>query len=323
MKAIVCNQYGGPEVLKLQEDFPKPVPKANEVLVKIVASSANAGDWHVMRADPWIMRLMFGMTKPKCKILGSDIAGRVEAVGAKVTQFKVGDEVFGDVSDAGFRAFSEYISIKETVIAHKPTSLSFEDAAALPVASVTALQALRDCGKVQEGQKVLINGASGGVGHFAVQIAKALGAGEVTGVTSTKNIELVTSLGADKVIDYKKEDFTKNNEKYDLIIDAAGFRKADFDDSLTKDGKYVFVGGSTEQLGHVMWKSMMGSKKTVMMMASPGQKDLLIVKQLAEDGKLRPAVDRRYSFDEVPDAIRYLEEGHSRGKIVINIQADA
>ena len=222
MKAIVTEQYGSPDVLRLKE-VAKPTPEDDEVLVKVHAASVNAGDWHLMRADPFLIRLMYGLRKPSRPILGSDVAGRVEAVGQSVTQFQPGDEVFGDLSNSGFGAFAEYVSAAESALIHKPARLSFAQAAAVPLAAVTALQALRDKGQLQAGQTVLISGASGGVGSYAVQIAKALGA-EVTGVCSTAKVEMVRSLGADHVIDYTREDFTQSGQQYDLILAVGGRR---------------------------------------------------------------------------------------------------
>src|SRR5436853_3529390 len=223
MRAIVYHTYGSPDVLKLEE-VQKPVPQDDEVLVQVLAASAAAGDWHLLRGKPFLLRLMgFGLLKPKHKILGAAVAGRVEAVGRNVTQFQPGDEVFGDLSECGFGAFAEYVSIPENALALKPTRLTFEEAATVPVSAVTALQGLRDQGQIQPGQKVLINGASGGVGTFAVQIAKSFGT-EVTAVCSTRNVDLVRSIGADQVIDYTQEDFTKNGQRYDLIFDAVGNR---------------------------------------------------------------------------------------------------
>jgi NADPH:quinone reductase-like Zn-dependent oxidoreductase len=222
MQAIVYHNYGSPDVLKLEE-VQKPVPQDDEVLVKVVAASTAAGDWHLLRADPFLTRFMYGLLTPKYKILGADVAGRVEAVGKNITQFKPGDEVFGDLSTSGFGAFAEYVAAPEDAFALKPNNLTFEEAAAVPVSAVTALLGLRDQGRIQPGQKVLINGASGGVGTFAVQIAKAFGA-EVTAVCSTGKMELMCSLGADHVIDYTKEDFTQNGEHYDLILAANGYQ---------------------------------------------------------------------------------------------------
>ena len=222
MKAIIATKYGSPDVLELQE-VEKPTPKADEVLVKTHAAAVNAGDWHMLRADPFLIRFLYGLTAPKHPILGSDMAGTVEAVGTDVTQFQIGDEVFGDLSGSGFGGFAEYTTAPENRLAHKPAGLTFEEAAAVPLAAVTALQALRDHGQIAPGKRVLINGASGGVGTYAVQIAKALGA-EVTGVCSTGKMEMVRSIGADHVIDYTQEDFTQNGQQYDLILAANGFQ---------------------------------------------------------------------------------------------------
>ena len=323
MKAIVCTKYGAPDVLDLQE-VEKPTPKDNEVLVKIHAASVNAGDWHLMRADPFLIRLMYGLRKPKIKILGSDAAGWVEAVGKNVKHFQPGDEVFGDISGCGFGAFAEYVSVPEDVFVLKPSKLTFEEAAAVPLAAVTALQGLRDKGEIQPGQRVLINGASGGVGTYAVQIAKAFGA-EVTGVCSTSKVEMVRSIGADHVIDYTQEDFTRNGQQYDLILAVGGNRGlAEYKRALTPKGIYVMVGGSsTTQMFQAMLLGPLHSRKEGKqmgsMLAHPNQKDLSCVKELVDAGKVVPVIDRWYSFGEVPDAIRYLEAGHARGKVVITL----
>ncbi len=322
MKAIVYHNYGSPDVLKLEE-VQKPVPQDNEVLVKIVAASAAAGDWHLMRADPFLARFMYGLLKPKFKILGSDLAGRVEAVGKNVKQFKPGDEVFGDISQHGFGAFAEYVAAPEHAFALKPTNLTFEQAATIGVSAVTALIGLRDQGQIQPGQKVLINGASGGVGTFAVQIAKAFGA-EVTAVCSTSKVEMVRSLGADHVIDYTQEDFTQNGKRYDLILAVNGYRPLSaYQRALTPKGTYVMIGGSTAQMFEAMILGPMRSKKGGQqmgnMLAKPNQKDLIFMKELIEAGKMTPVIDRRFPLSGVADAIRYIEEGHAKGKVVINI----
>lgn len=323
MKAIVYHKYGPPDVLNLEE-VRKPTPKEDEVLVKVHAASVNAADWHILRADPFLVRLMgVGLLKPKHKILGADVAGRVEAVSRNVKQFQPGDEVFGDLSGGGFGGFAEYVCASEDALALKPASISFEAAAAVPMAAVTALQGLRDKGQIQPGQKILINGASGGVGTFAVQIAKSFGA-EVTGVCSTSKLDMVRSIGADHVIDYTQEDFTKNEQRYDLIFAANGYHPiSDYRRALNPKGTYVMSGGSGAQmfqavlLGPVM--SMTGSKKMGNVMAKPNNNDLAIMKDLIESGKVVPVIDRRYPLGEVPEAIRYLEEGHARGKVVITI----
>jgi NADPH:quinone reductase-like Zn-dependent oxidoreductase len=322
MKAIVYRKYGPPDVLQLEE-IPKPTPADDRVLVKVHAASANPADWHVMRGDPFFLRLMVGLLKPKRTILGADIAGRVEAVGKDVDQFQPGDEVFGDVSQSGFGAFAEYAAVPETALVLKPAGVTFEEAAAVPLAALSALQGLRDRGKLQPGQKVLINGASGGVGTFAVQIAKAFGA-EVTGVCSTRNVDLVRSIGADQVIDYTREDFTRRSVRYDLILDAAAFRSVgDYRRALKPNGTYVMVGGSTARMFQLMllrpWFAMTGGKKMDLLLSKPNQEDLLVLKGLIETRKLAPVIDRRYQLNEVPEAIRYLEQGHARGKVVITV----
>ena len=322
MKAIICQKYGSPDVLELKE-VPQPVAGENEVLVQVKAASVNAADWRLLRGRPYLVRLMFGLLKPGRSILGSDIAGRVEAVGSKVRQFKVGDEVFGDLSSCGFGAFAEYVCVPEKALAHKPANMSFEEAAALPMAAVTALQGLRDKGKIQPGKKVLINGASGGVGTFAVQIAKAFGA-EVTGVCSTGKMEMVSSLGADQVIDYRQENFTLNGQRYDLILAANGYHPLSaYKQVLSANGVYVMIGGSGRQMFEVLllgpFLSRKGGKQLGNLLAEPNQKDLLAIKTLVESGKIKPIIDRRYALNEVPEAIRYLEEGHARGKVVITV----
>jgi NADPH:quinone reductase-like Zn-dependent oxidoreductase len=271
MKAIVYHTYGSPDVLNLEE-VQKPAPQDDEVLVKVVAASAAAGEWHLLRADPFLIRFMSGLLTPKHKILGAAVAGRVEAMGRNVKQFQPGDEVFGDLSESGFGAFAEYVAAPEKAFALKPTNLTFEQAATVPVSAVTALQGLRE-GHIQPGQKVLINGASGGVGTFAVQIAKAFGA-EVTAVCSAGKMELVRSLGADHVIDYTKEDFTQNGQRYDLILAANGYHPLSaYQRVLRPQGKYVMSGGSTAQMFQAMllgpWRSRNGGQKMGNMLAKP------------------------------------------------------
>jgi len=322
MKAIVYTEYGSPDVLEFKEVV-KPTPKNDEVLVKVYAVSANAADLHLLRADPFLVRLSSGFLKPKHTILGSDIAGRVEAIGSNVKEFKLGDEVFGDISAGGWGGFAEYVCAREDALVLKPANLSFEEAAAVPMAAVTALQGLRSKGGIQPGQKVLINGASGGVGVFAVQIAKALGA-EVTGVCSTRNVDIVRSIGADHVIDYTKEDFTQNGHCYDLILAANGYHSiSDYKRVLTPQGTYVMTGGAMAQLSEVMlkgpWISMTGSQKMGNLLAKPNKQDLSFIKDLLESGKVKPVIDRCYPLSEVADAIRYLEEGHAQGKVVITV----
>ncbi|HSW55572.1 MAG TPA: NAD(P)-dependent alcohol dehydrogenase [Ignavibacteriaceae bacterium] len=322
MKAIIYTKYGPPEVLQLKE-VERPVPKDNEVLVKVIAASANPADWHMIRGEPKFARLAFGLTKPKNIIPGIDIAGKVEAVGKNAKEFQPGDEVFGDCGWGG--AFAEYVCVTENRLVLKPVNNSFEEAATVSVAGITALQSLHDKGKIQSGQNVLINGASGGVGTFAVQLAKYFDA-EVTGVCSTRNLELVRSIGADKVIDYTKEDFTKAPQKYDLIIDNVANRSAvSLKRALNPNGVCVIAGFSSLSrmfqqmfLGPII--SMAGNKKIVGLgTAKLNKKDLLLLKDLLEAGKIKPVIDRRYPLSEVPEAIRYLEKGHARGKVVITI----
>ncbi|HYJ13207.1 MAG TPA: NAD(P)-dependent alcohol dehydrogenase [Thermomicrobiales bacterium] len=326
MKAIVYTEYGPPDVLNLEE-VQKPAPKDDEVLVKVHAASANAADWHLMRADPFLVRLMgFGLLKPRKGLLGADIAGRVEAVGGDVTQFQPGDEVFGDLSGSGFGAFAEYVCATVDALASKPANVSFEEAAAVPLAAVTALQGLRYKGQTQPGQKVLINGASGGVGTFAVQIAKTFGT-EVTGVCSTSKMDMVRSIGADHVIDYTREDFTRIGQQYDRILAANGYHPiSDYKRALSPEGTYVMTGGSGAQmlqamtLGPIM--SITGSKKLGYVSMKQNKEDLVSVKELLESGKITPVIDRTYPLSEIPEAIRYLEEGHAKGKVVITVSGE-
>ncbi len=322
MKAIVFTEYGPPDVLQLKE-VEKPTPKEDEVLVKVHAASVNARDWHLMRADPFLVRLMTGLLKPKNKMFGSDVAGRVEAVGKNVKQFQPGDEVFGDIGPYGNGAFAEYASVPEEALALKPASMTFEEVAAVPSAAVAALQGLRDQGQIQPGQKVLINGASGGVGTFAVQIAKSFGA-EVTGVCSTRNLDMARSIGADQVIDYTQEDFTQNGQRYDLILDNVGnpsVYKRFYKRSLSPTGICVIIAGSFFlRLFLGPWMSMTGSNKIGTFMTVTKKEDLVFMKELLEAGKVVPVIDRRYPLSEVPEAIRYLEEGHARGKVIITVE---
>jgi NADPH:quinone reductase-like Zn-dependent oxidoreductase len=323
MKAIVYTKYGAPDVLELKE-VEIPTPKDDEVLVKVHAVSANAADLHLLRGDPFLLRLMSGLLKPKNTILGADIAGRVEIVGKNVKEFQAGDEVFGDISACGWGGFAEYVCARENVLVLKPACLTFEQAAAVPMAAVTALQGLRDKGQIQPGQKVLINGASGGVGTFAVQIAKSFGA-EVTGVCSTRNVDMVRSLGADQVIDYTQEDFTQNGLRYDLILAANGYHPIlAYKRALRPKGTYVMTGGATTQMFQAMllgpWLSRNGNQKMGNLLAKPNQKDLVFVEELLEAGKVVPVIDRRYPLDETAEAIRYLEAGHAKGKVVITVE---
>jgi len=323
MKAIIYTKYGPPDVLKLKE-VEKPILKDNEVLVKVHAASVNYSDWAFVRGKPFFIRMYQGLLKPKNTILGADLAGRVEAVGRNVKQFQPGDEVFGDISECGFGGFAEYVSVPENALALKPTSMTFEEAAAVPQAAVVALQGLRNKGQIQPGQKVLINGASGGIGTFAVQIAKSFGA-EVTGVCSTRNLDMVRSIGADQVIDYTQEDFTQNEQRYDLILATAGYRSIfDYKRALSPKGIYVSTGGSMAQTFQAMllgpFISMTGNKKMGALSARSNQKDLVFIKELIEAGKVVPVIDRRYTLSEVAEAIRYYEEGHAQGKVVITIK---
>jgi 2-desacetyl-2-hydroxyethyl bacteriochlorophyllide A dehydrogenase len=323
VKAIVQTEYGSPDMLSLQE-VDKPIVTANGVLVRVRATSVNAGDWHLMRGDPFLTRLIFGgILKPKIQILGMDIAGCVEEVGKDVTQFQVGDEVFGDLSECGFGAFAEYVCATEAALSLKPTNISFEQAATVPLAALTALQGLRDCGRVKSGQKVLINGASGGVGSFAVQIAKALGA-EVTAVCSTHKVKMMKTLGANHIIDYTQTDITKNGQEYDLILDAAAYRSIfDYAPILKPEGTYVLIGGSISRLFQVLLFGSVISRimhrRLKCLTAKPNRSDLVILKDLIEAGKIVPVIDRTYSLSEVPEAIRQLEQRQVRGKIAINI----
>ncbi len=325
MKAVVYTKYGSPDELHLEE-VNKPSLNEHEVLVKVHAASVNAGDLHLLNGDPFLLRLTgVGVTKPKHTILGADVAGQVEAVGKNVEQFRPGDAVFGDIYGLGDGSLAEYVSVPESALAYKPENVSFEEAAAVPVAAVTALQGLRDGGNIHAGQKVLINGASGGVGSFAVQIAKAFGA-EVTAVCSTANLEMVRTFGADDVIDYKSEDFTKNRKQYDLILGVNGFHPLSaYLRSLTLTGVYVFVGGSPEQifqalfLGPIVTKS--NGKRVTSVMKRANQNDLLIIKGLLENGKIKPVIDVIYPLTETAEAFRYFANGHTRGKVAITMMA--
>lgn len=322
MRAILYTKYGPPDVLQLKE-IDKPEPKDDQVLVKNYAASVNAADWHLLTADIFLARLMTGLFKPKHPILVADIAGRIEAVGKKVTQFQPGDEVFGDIFGGGTGGFAEYAAVPEHALALKAVNLTFEKAAAAPLAAVTALQGLRDVGQIRPGKKVLINGASGGVGTFAVQMAKTLGA-EVTTVCSTRNVDLAHSLGADYVIDYTQEDFTNNRQQYDLILAVNGYHPIfAYRRALTPQGVYVMAGGKPAQMFEALLLgpllSEKGGRRLVSLSAKAKQKDLLTIKELLEMGKIAPVIDKIYSLSEVPQALHYLGMGHARGKIVIRI----
>ena len=314
MKAMVYYEYGFPDVLELK-DIEKPIIKNNEVLVEVHATSINWIDWHFLHGTPFLARLMSGLLKPKNKVLGIDLAGRVEAIGANVKQFQPDDEVFGSTSHG---CFAEYVCVSESQVIAKPVNLTFEQAASVPGAAIPALQALRDHGPIQPGQKVLINGASGGVGTFAVQIANSFGA-EVVGVCSTRNLDMVLSIGADQVIDYTIADFTKGGQSYDLIFDTVAKRAfSECKRVLRTNGIYITSEFSPFLLLKGRWISKTGNKKMVPLPPKPASsQDLIYLKELLEGGKVQPVIDRCYSLSEVPKAFRYLEKGHARGKIVI------
>lgn len=323
MKAIVYSRYGGPEVLRLEE-VEKPAPAEDEVLVKVQAAAVNPLDWHYLRGSPFLVRLMAGLFKPNNKILGADMAGQVAVVGSEVQGLQVGDEVFGGIGAGGF---AEYVAVDEELLVYKPANVSFADAAAVPVAGLTALQRLRDDGSLQAGQKVLVNGASGGVGTFAVQIAKILGA-DVTGVCSTRNVELVRSLGTDHVIAYTQEDFTQRGERYDLLLDNVGNHSlADCERVLSAGGTYLFNSDSMLRIIQVMLKGLRGGenggrKWRTADLTKYDQSDLSILQGHLETGELKSVIDRRYSLKDVPEAISYVEQGHARGKVVIDMGAE-
>lgn len=323
MKAVVYHEYGSPDVLRL-EDVEKPTPADNEVLVRVRAASLNPLDWHFMRGTPYFGRVSMGLLRPKVARLGVDVAGQVEAVGRNVTLFKPGDEVFGGRTGA----FAEYVCVREDrALVLKPANMTFAQAASVPVAAVTALQGLRDKGHIQPGQKVLINGASGGVGTFAVQIAKSFGA-DVTGVCSTRNADMVRSIGADRVIDYTREDFTRSEQRYDVILDCVGNRSLlDLRRVLNPKGTYVMVGGPPgrwidplPRAAGALVLSRFVSQDMVVFLAELNKKDLTVLRDLMQAGKLTPVIDRSYRLSEVPAAIRYLEQGHARGKVVVTLE---
>jgi NADPH:quinone reductase-like Zn-dependent oxidoreductase len=315
MKAFVAEKYGPPEILRITE-VEKPAPAVDEALVKVLAVSVNPADWRSMRAKPFFSRATLGLLRPKHRILGGDIAGRVEAVGSGVTQFKPGDEVYANLLDHGSGGFAEYVSVPVEVMSLKPANLSFEEAAAVPMAAVTALQGLRHHGDIQAGQRVLINGASGGIGTFAVQIAKSYGS-EVTGVTSTRNIDLVGSLGADHVVDYTTTDFFRSGRRYDLILDTIGnLSVRDLRRALAEGGKAAVVGFTT--VAKLISVSVRRGKDIAQVSAHVTTTDLEFLSNLIEAGEVRPQIDRRYPFTEIPAAIAYLEQGHARGKVVVS-----
>lgn len=323
MKAIIQTAYGEPsEVLALKE-IEKPVPKENEVLINVQAASITFGDLAAVKGEPAIARLSLGLREPKIKTPGKDVAGIVEAVGANVNRFKPGDEVFGDLSECGWGSYAEYVSVPEDVLVRKPANLTFEAAGAVPESAVVALQGLRTKGKIRSGQKVLIVGASGGIGTFAVQIAKSFAA-EVTGVCSTRNLELVHSLGADHVIDYTKVDFTQNGQGYDLILATAGYRSIfDYKRALSPGGHYVATGGEMAQIFQPMLFGPFissGGRKLTSLSMKPDTDDLTFIKELIEAGQVVPVIDKSFPLDELPGALRYYGEGHSRGKVVLTLE---
>lgn len=321
MKAIVQDRYGSPDVLRLK-DIDKPVPEDNEVLVRVRAAAVNIGNWHVLRGIPYAMRPAVGLFKPKHEIPGLDLAGQVEAVGGSVKQFQPDDEVFGWCNGA----FAEYACAEENNLLAKPSNLTLEQAAAVGDSAFTALNAVRDQGMVQPGQRVVINGASGGVGTFAVQIAKSFGA-DVTGVCSTKNVEMVRSIGANRVIDYTKEDFAQADQRYDVMLDLVGNRSlSDCMGTLSRQGTYVLVGvsdmdrwfGLARQIKALSLSPFVRQRVRVFLVRH-NRADLAVLKELVEAGKVTPVIDRRYPLRDVPEALRYQGEGHSRGKIVITV----
>jgi NADPH:quinone reductase-like Zn-dependent oxidoreductase len=316
MKAFIYERYGPPETLRMA-DVNKPAPNADEALVKVLAVSVNAADWHVLRGKPLFSRATLGLLRPNHKILGVDVAGQVEAVGSGVTRFKPGDEVYANLLDHGYGGFAEYASVPVDAMSLKPAKLSFEEAAAVPMAATTALQGLGHHGELQPTQKVLINGASGGVGSFAVQLAKAAGA-EVTAVTSTGNLDLVGSLGADQVIDYTKADFTRTGRRYDRILDTVGNRSVpDLRRALAEGGKAAVTGFTS--VAKLLAVSLRGGKDVAQVQAHVTTKDLELLSALIAAGKVRPQIDRRYRFADIPAAIAYLEQGRARAKVVVGV----
>jgi NADPH:quinone reductase-like Zn-dependent oxidoreductase len=326
VKAIVRDTYGSADVLELT-DIDKPEPGDDEVLLRVHAASVNPADWHILRGLPYIARMQFGLGKPKDRVLGCDVAGHIEAVGNNVTMLQPGEEVFGSPFMHGLGAFAEWVCISEDLLAPKPANLSFEQVAAVPLAALTALQALRDQGRIEPGYKVLIIGASGGVGTFAVQIAKSFDA-EVSGVCSTRNLEMVRALGAEHVIDYTQEDFTHSGQKYDLIFQLAGtLSPSECRSALTSNGTLLISSGESEgswigPLDRVIKALVLSpfvSQKMASFTVKPNREDLQLLKQFIEDGTITPVIDRSYPLAQVPEAIRYLEEGHAQGKVVISV----
>ncbi|MGA9520133.1 MAG: NAD(P)-dependent alcohol dehydrogenase [Myxococcaceae bacterium] len=322
MRAITFYEYGSPSVLKLEER-PDPVPGTGQVLVRVRACAMNAADWHILRADPFIARFAVGLFKPRHNVLGCDLAGVVEAVGPGVTRFKAGDEVMGELGSSGWGAFAERVCAPEGVLALKPANIGFEEAAAAPLAGVTAVQGLRREGRLQSGERVLVNGASGGVGTFAVQLARALGA-EVTAVCSPRNLELARSLGANHVIDYTRDDFTRAEQRYDLILAANGYHPLnDYKRALSPGGRFLMTGGAGKQMAEAIFLSPLVSlgsgKRLGFVTMKSDRSDLEFLRDRLADGSVRSVIDRSYPLEKVPEALAYLEEGHARGKVVIQV----
>ncbi len=317
MKAIVNKKYGSPDILELRE-IARPEPKPNEILVRVLAASVNKADWHILNGKPFPVRVMSGL-KPKYQILGADIAGVVERIGAKVTQFRPGEEVYGDLSASGFGGFAEYTITSEKFLSKKPSGFTYEQTAALPMAAVTALQGLRDKGGISPGDEVLINGASGGVGGFAIQIAKAFGA-RVTAVCSTQKVDLALQQGADTVIDYKKEDFTRMEKSYDLIFDTvANHPVQSIEQVLKKGGSYVSSAFSPGAMFMGPWISVIRGKVMTNLLASANQADLQFISKLAEEGKLNPVIHGTFTLDDAPEALKIMGRGSLSGKLVISM----
>lgn len=321
MKAMIYREYGNTDVLNLAE-VEKPIPKDNEVLIRVHAASVNSWDWDLLRGKPFLTRIG-GWRKPKFPILGADVAGRIEAAGRDVRKFRPGDEVFGDISGCGWGGFAEYVCARENALSAKAAGMTFEEAAAIPQAAVLALQGLCNKGQIREGQKVLINGAGGGVGTFGLQIAKTYGA-KVTAVDRSEKLDMLLSLGADHVIDYTREDFTRNGRRYDLILDVAGYRSIwDYSRALSPQGAYVMVGGSTARILQVLllgpWFSWIADKKLGLLVHKPNVQDQNRMKELYENGQVVPVIDRQFSLDQVAEALRHLGEGRVKGKVVIRM----
>lgn len=325
MQAVVYTQYGSPDVLQVK-DVDTPVPLDDEILVEVHAASVNAYDWHFLTADVFLIRFMAGLFAPKKTTLGADIAGRVVAIGKNITRFQLGDEVFG-TAKGGTGGFAQFVCARETSLELKPANVSFEEAAAVPIAGLTALQGLRDKGRIKSQDKVLVHGASGGMGTFAIQIAKSFGA-RVTAVCSSNNVEMARSIGADDVIDYTRENFADRKDFYDLILVANGNRSLfDYKRSLKPNGICVLAGGASNSVGHILggmllalWISKTTSKKMISLLANITQADLAVAKELLQSGKIKPVIDRRYPLKDVADALRYIGQGHARGKVVITME---